>query len=213
MKVGENIFYKLKKNHTVVYVMGAIAVISIVSSAYFSYQTYLYSRNHIYAIDSKGQMLPLTLLDGKKDRMKQVMANADLFVNYAYDIDAFNYKEKKERLSWLLDNQVIRIFKDKENQGYYNQLLQYNIVQHAKVLPETMQWTEDNGTYTLRFISQIQIINTGEKQVYNIQVKLRMIDVSINYPYNPYGLLIVDYVEEQKQLIQDKEQLKKLEEQ
>lgn len=212
MKVGENIFYKLKKNHTVVYVMGAIAVISIVSSAYFSYQTYLYSRNHIYAIDSKGQMLPLTLLDGKKDRMKQVMANADLFVNYAYDIDAFNYKEKKERLSWLLDNQVIRIFKDKENQGYYNQLLQYNIVQHAKVLPETMQWTEDNGTYTLRFISQIQIINTGEKQVYNIQVKLRMIDVSINYPYNPYGLLIVDYVEEQKQLIQDKEQLKKLEE-
>ena len=201
MKVGENIFYKLKKNYTVVYIMGAIAVISIVSSAYFSYQTYLYSRNHIYAIDSKGQMLPLTLLDGKKDRMKQVMANADLFVNYAYDIDAFNYKEKKERLSWLLDNQVIRIFKDKENQGYYNQLLQYNIVQHAKVLPETMQWTEDNGTYTLRFISQIQIINTGEKQVYNIQVKLRMIDVSINYPYNPYGLLIVDYVEEQKQLI------------
>ena len=213
MKVGENIFYKLKKNHTVVYVMGAIAIIAIVSSAYFSYQTYLYSRNHIYAIDSKGQMLPLTLLDGKKDRMKQVMANADLFVNYAYDIDAFNYKEKKERLSWLLDNQVIRIFKDKENQGYYNQLLQYNIVQHANVLPETMQWTEDNGTYTLRFISQIQIINTGEKQVYNIQVKLRMIDVSINYPFNPYGLLIVDYVEEQKQLIQDKEQLKKLEEQ
>lgn len=212
MKVGENIFYKLKKNYTVVYIMGAITIIAIVSSAYFSYQTYLYSRNHIYAIDSKGQMLPLTLLDGKKDRMKQVMANADLFVNYAYDIDAFNYKEKKERLSWLLDNQVIRIFKDKENQGYYNQLLQYNIVQHAKVLPETMQWTEDNGTYTLRFISQIQIINTGEKQVYNIQVKLRMIDVSINYPYNPYGLLIVDYVEEQKQLIQDKEQLKKLEE-
>ena len=213
MKVGENIFYKLKKHYTVVYIMGAITIIAIVSSAYFSYQTYLYSRNHIYAIDSKGQMLPLTLLDGKKDRMKQVMANADLFVNYAYDIDAFNYKEKKERLSWLLDNQVIRIFKDKENQGYYNQLLQYNIVQHAKVLPETMQWTEDNGTYTLRFISQIQIINTGEKQVYNIQVKLRMIDVSINYPYNPYGLLIVDYVEEQKQLIQDKEQLKKLEEQ
>ncbi len=212
MKVGENIFYKLKKNYTVVYIMGAITIIAIVSSAYFSYQTDLYSRNHIYAIDSKGQMLPLTLLDGKKDRMKQVMANADLFVNYAYDIDAFNYKEKKERLSWLLDNQVIRIFKDKENQGYYNQLLQYNIVQHAKVLPETMQWTEDNGTYTLRFISQIQIINTGEKQVYNIQVKLRMIDVSINYPYNPYGLLIVDYVEEQKQLIQDKEQLKKLEE-
>ena len=212
MKVGENIFYKLKKNYTVVYIMGAISIIAIVSSAYFSYQTYLYSRNHIYAIDSKGQMLPLTLLDGKKDRMKQVMANADLFVNYAYDIDAFNYKEKKERLSWLLDNQVIRIFKDKENQGYYNQLLQYNIVQNAKVLPETMQWTEDNGTYTLRFISQIQIINTGEKQVYNIQVKLRMIDVSINYPYNPYGLLIVDYVEEQKQLIQDKEQLKKLEE-
>lgn len=212
MKVGENIFYKLKKNYTVVYIMGAISIIAIVSSAYFSYQTYLYSRNHIYAIDSKGQMLPLTLLDGKKDRMKQVMANADLFVNYAYDIDAFNYKEKKERLSWLLDNQVIRIFKDKENQGYYNQLLQYNIVQHAKVLPETMQWTEDNGTYTLRFISQIQIINTGEKQVYNIQVKLRMIDVSINYPYNPYGLLIVDYVEEKKQLIQDKEQLKKLEE-
>ena len=213
MKVGENIFYKLKKNHTVVYVMGAIAVISIVSSAYFSYQTYLYSRNHIYAIDSKGQMLPLTLLDGKKDRMKQVMANADLFVNYAYDIDAFNYKEKKERLSWLLDNQVIRIFKDKENQGYYNQLLQYNIVQHAKVLPETMQWTEENGKYSLRFITQIQIINTGEKQVYNIQVRLSMIDVSINYPYNPYGLLIVDYVEEQKQLIQDKEQLQKIEEQ
>jgi len=211
MKVGENIFYKLKRNNVAVYVMGVITLVSVVSAAYFSYQTYLHSRNHVYAIDSKGQMIPLTLIDEKKDRIRQVMANADLFVNYAYDIDAFNYKEKKEKLSWLLDNNVIRIFKNKENAGYYNQLLQYNIIQHAKVLPETMQWSEENGKYTLRFISQIQIINTGQKQVYNIQIKLNMIDVSINYPYNPYGLLIVDYVEENKVLIQDVEQLKEME--
>lgn len=211
MKVGENIFYKLKRNNVAVYVMAVITLISVVSSAYFSYQTYLHSRNHVYAIDSKGQMIPLTLIDEKKDRIRQVMANADLFVNYAYDIDAFNYKEKKEKLSWLLDNHVIRIFKNKENAGYYNQLLQYNIIQHAKVLPETMQWSEENGKYTLRFVSQIQIINTGQKQVYNIQIKLSMIDVSINYPYNPYGLLIVDYVEENKVLIQDVEQLKEME--
>lgn len=211
MKVGENIFYKLKRNNVAVYVMAVITLVSVVSSAYFSYQTYLHSRNHVYAIDSKGQMIPLTLIDQKKDRIRQVMANADLFVNYAYDIDAFNYKEKKEKLSWLLDNNVIRIFKNKENAGYYNQLLQYNIIQHAKVLPETMKWSEENGKYTLRFISQIQIINTGQRQVYNIQIKLNMIDVSINYPYNPYGLLIVDYVEENKVLIQDVEQLKEME--
>lgn len=211
MKVGENIFYKLKRNNVAVYVMAVITLVSVVSSAYFSYQTYLHSRNHVYAIDSKGQMIPLTLIDEKKDRIRQVMANADLFVNYAYDIDAFNYKEKKEKLSWLLDNNVIRIFKNKENAGYYNQLLQYNIIQHAKVLPETMKWSEENGKYTLRFISQIQIINTGQRQVYNIQIKLNMIDVSINYPYNPYGLLIVDYVEENKVLIQDVEQLKEME--
>lgn len=211
MKVGENIFYKLKRNNVAVYVMAVITLVSVVSSTYFSYQTYLHSRNHVYAIDSKGQMIPLTLIDQKKDRIRQVMANADLFVNYAYDIDAFNYKEKKEKLSWLLDNHVIRIFKNKENAGYYNQLLQYNIIQHAKVLPETMKWSEENGKYTLRFISQIQIINTGQKQVYNIQIKLNMIDVSINYPYNPYGLLIVDYVEENKVLIQDVEQLKEME--
>ncbi|MBS7321888.1 hypothetical protein [Paenimyroides viscosum] len=211
MKVGENIFYKLKRNNVAVYVMAVITLVSVVSSAYFSYQTYLHSRNHVYAIDSKGQMIPLTLIDQKKDRIRQVMANADLFVNYAYDIDAFNYKEKKEKLSWLLDNHVIRIFKNKENAGYYNQLLQYNIIQHAKVLPETMKWSEENGKYTLRFISQIQIINTGQRQVYNIQIKLNMIDVSINYPYNPYGLLIVDYVEENKVLIQDVEQLKEME--
>lgn len=211
MKVGENIFYKLKRNNVAVYVMAVITLVSVVSATYFSYQTYLHSRNHVYAIDSKGQMLPLTLIDEKKDRIRQVMANADLFVNYAYDIDAFNYKDKKEKLAWLLDNHVIRIFKNKENAGYYNQLLQYNIIQHAKVLPETMQWSEENGKYTLRFITQIQIINTGQKQVYNIQIKLNMIDVSINYPYNPYGLLIVDYVEENKVLIQDVEQLKEME--
>lgn len=211
MKVGENIFYKLKRNNVAVYVMAVITLVSVVSATYFSYQTYLHSRNHVYAIDSKGQMIPLTLIDEKKDRIRQVMANADLFVNYAYDIDAFNYKDKKEKLAWLLDNNVIRIFKNKENAGYYNQLLQYNIIQHAKVLPETMQWSEENGKYTLRFISQIQIINTGQKQVYNIQIKLSMIDVSINYPYNPYGLLIVDYVEENKVLIQDVEQLKEME--
>ncbi|MDN3710441.1 hypothetical protein QW060_26870 [Myroides ceti] len=165
MKVGENIFNKLKRNNAAIYAMAIITVLSVVSSAYFSYQTYLHSRNHVYAIDSKGQMLPLTLIDEKKDRIRQVMANADLFVNYAYDIDAFNYKDKKEKLAWLLDNNVIRIFKNKENAGYYNQLLQYNIIQHAKVLPETMKWVEENGKYTLRFLSQIQIINTGQKQV------------------------------------------------
>lgn len=213
MKVGEDIFYKLKKNSIAVYLMAGITIISVLASSYFGYQTYIYSKNHVYAIDSKGQMLPLTLIDQKKDRIKQVKANADLFVNYAYDVDAFNYTDKKEKLAWLLDNNVIRIFKNKENEGYYNQLLQYNIIQHAKILPETMQWSESEGKYTLRFITQMQIINTGQKQVYNIQIKLSMLDVSINYPYNPYGLLIVDYVEEKKQLIQDEEQLKEINEQ
>src|SRR5690554_6381921 len=125
MKVGENIDYKLKRNNVAAYVMGVITLVSVVSAAYFSYQTYLHSRNHVYAIDSKVQMLALTLIDEKKVRLRQVMDNAYLFVNYAYDIDAFNYKEKKETFSWLSGNNLLPIFKHKENAGYYNQLLQY----------------------------------------------------------------------------------------
>lgn len=195
MKVGEDFFTVLKKNNTTVWVVGCIAILSILGSLFFAYTVYKDSTNNIYSINEKGELIPLKKLDIQNADLIQAKANLELFIDQYYNLDALSMKRKRERVLWLVGQQPSLIVKDRASKGYFDEFLSIaGLTQNAEILQQTLKISKD-APYTAEFVVRIQRINGGVSEFYNSTIKIKMERVNRNFPYNPYGLLITQFSE------------------
>lgn len=195
MKVGEDFFTVLKKNNTTVWVVGFVAILSVLGSLFFAFTVYKDSTNNIYSINEKGELIPLKKLDIQNADLIQAKANLELFVDQYYNLDAYSMKRKRERVLWLMGDQPTLIIKDRANKGYFDEFLSIaGLTQNAEILQQTLKITKE-APYTAEFVVRIQRINGGVSEFYNSTIKLKMERVNRNFPYNPYGLLITQFSE------------------
>ena len=195
MKTGEDFFTVLKKNNTTVWVVGFVAILSILGSLFFAFTVYKDSTNNIYSINEKGELIPLKKLDIQNAELIQAKANLELFVDQYYNLDAYSMKRKRERVLWLVGDQPTLIVKDRANKGYFDEFLSIaGLTQNAEILQQTLKITKE-APYTAEFVVRIQRVNGGVSQFYNSTIKLKMERVNRNFPYNPYGLLITQFSE------------------
>ncbi len=195
MKVGEDFFTVLKKNNTTVWVVGFVAILSVLGSLFFAFTVYRDSTNNIYSINEKGELIPLKKLDIQNADIIQAKANLELFVDQYYNLDAYSMKRKRERVLWLVGDQPTLIVKDRANKGYFDEFLSIaGLTQNAEILQQTLKISKE-APYTAEFVVRIQRINGGVSEFYNSTIKLRMERVNRNFPYNPYGLLITQFSE------------------
>lgn len=195
MKVGEDFFTVLKKNNTTVWVVGFVAILSVLGSLFFAFTVYRDSTNNIYSINEKGELIPLKKLDIQNADLIQAKANLELFVDQYYNLDAYSMKRKRERVLWLVGDQPTLIIKDRANKGYFDEFLSIaGLTQNAEILQQTLKISKE-APYTAEFVVRIQRINGGVSEFYNSTIKLRMERVNRNFPYNPYGLLITQFSE------------------
>lgn len=195
MKVGEDFFTVLKKNNTTVWVVGFVAILSVLGSLFFAFTVYKDSTNNIYSINEKGELIPLKKLDIQNADLIQAKANLELFVDQYYNLDAYSMKRKRERVLWLMGEQPTLIIKDRANKGYFDEFLSIaGLTQNAEILQQTLKITKE-APYTAEFVVRIQRINGGVSEFYNSTIKLKMERVNRNFPYNPYGLLITQFSE------------------
>ncbi|WP_312172183.1 hypothetical protein [Chryseobacterium sp.] len=195
MKTGEDFFTVLKKNNTIVWVVGFVAILSILGSLFFAFTVYKDSTNNIYSINEKGELIPLKKLEIQSADLIQAKANLELFVDQYYNLDAYSMKRKRERVLWLVGNQPTLIVKDRANKGYFDEFLSIaGLTQNAEILQQTLKITKE-APYTAEFVVRIQRVNGGVSQFYNSTIKLKMERVNRNFPYNPYGLLITQFSE------------------
>lgn len=195
MKVGEDFFTVLKKNNTTVWVVGFVAILSVLGSLFFAFTVYRDSTNNIYSINEKGELIPLKKLDIQNADIIQAKANLELFVDHYYNLDAYSMKRKRERVLWLVGDQPTLIVKDRANKGYFDEFLSIaGLTQNAEILQQTLKISKE-APYTAEFVVRIQRINGGVSEFYNSTIKLRMERVNRNFPYNPYGLLITQFSE------------------
>lgn len=195
MKVGEDFFTVLKKNNTTVWVVGFIAIVSVLGSLFFAYTVYKDSTNNIYSINEKGELIPLKKLDIQNADLIQAKANLELFIDQYYNLDALSMKRKRERVLWLVGQQPSLIVKDRASKGYFDEFLSIaGLTQNAEILQQTLKISKD-VPYTAEFVVRIQRINGGVSEFYNSTIKLKMERVNRNFPYNPYGLLITRFSE------------------
>jgi len=191
MKIEQNIYSMFKKNNLIVWLLMGVTIIVVLSSFIFCFMIYKQSQNNLFAITEKGVLVPLEKLDGKKDNLKKVKSNLDYFVSLYYDIDGFTMKEKKEKLFWLLDAQPTQVVKDRDKKGYFNTFLSINgLVQHAVIDQSSWKVYSIDKPYKLSFNVAIVRINNGFKEYFKSEVLVSLINVNMNYPFNPYGLLI-----------------------
>ena len=196
IKVGETIYTTLKNNSTKVWSITIFATIISICSIAFSFFVYINSANNLFGINEKGEMIPLKKLEVKEADLIQAKANLELFTNYFYNIDAYNMKQRRERVRWLLGEQPTKIIVDKEKRGYFDEFLAINgLRQSAYILQNTLKINNDSP-YNAEFIVRIERVNGKQIRYYDAKVFLTMVSVNKNYPYNPYGLLITDFKEE-----------------
>lgn len=195
MKTEEDFFTVLKKNNTTVWVVGFVAILSILGSLFFAFTIYKDSTNNIYSINEKGELIPLKKLEIQNANLIQAKANLELFVDQYYNLDAYSMKRKRERVLWLVGDQPTLIVKDRANKGYFDEFLSIaGLTQNAEILQQTLKITKE-APYTAEFVVRIQRVNGGVSQFYNSTIQLTMQRVNRNFPYNPYGLLITQFSE------------------
>lgn len=194
--VGKNIYSELRKNNRTVWGVVIVAVVAIASMLYFALYVYGDAGNKLYTINNKGDIIPLSLVSSKKDKIKQVQAATEYFVRQFYDLDQYSINEKKENVLWLVGEQPTKIIKDKANKGYYSNFMSINgLVQKVEVLNDTWNISNIDTNPNVSVSLLVKRINGTNEEFFKADIELRMAKVNINYPYNPFGLLITNFTE------------------
>lgn len=196
IEIGKDIYSEMRKNHRTVWGVVIVSTISVLSMLYVSLAIYSDSTNKIFTINNSGDLIPLSLVSSRTDKVKVLKSNADYFVKNFYDLDQYSIKEKKEKALWLVGEQPTKIIKDKDNKGYYNDFLSINgLVQKAEILPDSWNISNIDDSPNLDFSVLVKRVNGRNEEFYRADVQMRMTKVNINYPYNPFGYLITNFVE------------------
>lgn len=194
--VGKDIYSELKKNNRTVWGVVIVSIISIAAMLYFALYVYNDAGNKLYTINNRGDLIPLSLVSEKKDKIKQVQGATEYFVRQFYDLDQYSINEKKENVLWLVGEQPTKIIKDKANKGYYSNFMTINgLVQKVEVLNDTWNISNIDSNPNVSVSLLVKRINGNNEDYFRADIELRMAKSNINYPYNPFGFLITNFSE------------------
>lgn len=206
MKIGKDIYTILKRNNTAMWLISGFFLVVTSVVLFWSFTVYKESQQNMYAINEKGELVPLIKLDEKKDKIKQVQANLDYFVSLYYDLDGYTMKDKKEKILWLVGKQPTTVIRDRDKKGYFNTFLSITgLNQHAKIDQASWKFNSLDAPYTVSFTVDIVRFNGDVAEYYKCNVLATLEVVNRNYPYNPYGLIISRF-DESLQKIEKNEQ-------
>lgn len=196
LTVGKNIYSELRKNNRTVWGVVIVSIVAIISMLYFAIYVYNDAGNKLYTINNRGDLIPLSLVSEKNDKIKQVQGATEFFVRQFYDLDQYIINEKKENVLWLVGEQPTKIIKDKANKGYYSNFMTINgLVQKVEILNDTWNISNIDSNPNISVSLLVKRINGTNEEFFKADIELRMAKANINYPYNPFGFLITNFTE------------------
>lgn len=194
--VGKDIYSQLRKNNRTVWGVVLVAISSIGAMLYFALYVYNSTGSKLYTINNKGDLIPLSLVSERKDKVKVIQSGVEYFVKQFYDLDQYSITDKQERVLWLVGEQPTKIIKDKSNKGYYSNFMSINgLVQKAEVMNDTWHISSIDDNPSVQVSLLVKRVNGTNEEYFRADLDLRMAKVNINYPYNPFGLLITNFSE------------------
>lgn len=162
------------------------------------------SRKYLYMIQESGEIVPLEWVERRDNLQIEIKHHLSMFVSAFYSLNTSNWEDHINKALYLAD--VETIHQDRENKGYYNRFIQYNIEQSGTLPPTNIELEEiDKDSYEFRIIIALEESYNKQKIPYLIfaKGKIRPIPSGRNFPHNPHGLWIYDYVEESIEKIEN----------
>jgi hypothetical protein len=189
--VGKNIYSELNKNSRAVWAVVIMAIISVFSAFAFAYNVYNEAGSKLYTVNNKGDLIPLSLVNKRSDKVKVIQSAVSYFITNLYDLDQFNAKERREKTLWLVGEQPTNILKDKDSKGYYSNFITYNgLIQHSEIISGSWNITNIDDSPHVQVEILVNRANGNTVDYYKSTLNLSLLSVNINYPYNPFGYLI-----------------------
>lgn len=155
------------------------------------------SRKYLYMVRESGEVIPMEQVNRRENLSIEVKHHLQMLVDNFYSLDQFNWEEKSvNRAFWLGDMEKIHIAR--QNKGYYNRFIQYNIEQEANLWPRNIELTEVDGKFHFKIMIDLKVSQPGGTYTkWIVFAKGVVSEKTRNFPHNPHGLWVSDYIEEQ----------------
>jgi hypothetical protein len=154
-------------------------------------------------ISTGGEIIPLKYADRRDNIVMEVKHHLTMLADNFYSLNQNNWEQKTvDKSFWLGD--LEKIHKDRANKGYYNRFIQYNVVQTAALKPENIEVTSlnNNEEFEFKIIIDMQDNYQGTTSDYVIFARGKVRLTDRNFPDNPHGLWVYDYLEDKIQKIE-----------
>lgn len=189
------IYTELKRNQIVVYSVVTLCLIISCLSIWIAYKALDKSDKILYVVTDKGIVTPLNRIEEKEDKIVVLQGAIAHFIDNYYTLDQFNYKSKSEKVLWLASEDFITMYKDKQTKGYFNRFIQSGVVQKAELVQESLKISSYDSPWNVNYIVAIEVHNGGTTEKYLVENQATLYPVTLNYPYNPFGILYSNFVE------------------
>ena len=197
MKVENDIRKILIRNSLITFGAVAIALGAMVLNFMTTRSAIEESRKYLYMIRENGDVVPMEYVNRRENLSIEVKHHLQMMVENFYSLDQFNWEEKTINKSfWLGDLESLHVAR--QNKGYYNRFIQYNIEQQANLWPSNIELQEINGEYHFKIMIDLKVSQTtGTYTKWMIFAKGKVSEKTSNFPHNPHGLWVSEYIEEQ----------------
>ncbi|MDT0677918.1 conjugal transfer protein TraK [Autumnicola musiva] len=188
-----NIFQVLKLNRLVSISVSIGAFCACMFSGFLVYKMHRDAVEHAFAINTRGEVIPLSW-QLRRDNLKvEALAHLELFHRYFYGLSPAGYQEQLEKALWLGNSTVDNVYRQKRADGVYNRILQYALVQQIDTVKSEVEL--DQAPYSFRTRTVFRINRGMIEDTYELITTGKLLPVERRFPENTHGLLITDFFE------------------
>lgn len=189
-----NIEKNISRNNYTVIGLIVLMCLMIVCFTVYVFKTATYFSNSQIVLESTGEIRkihrvsPMEALEIEaKDHMARLYGTL-------YTFDQFNLDKQINAGLWLGDESLRKLYERYKNDGWYNNIIQYNIVQTAEVGDIRI----DLSVYPYKvYISGVILLRQADKvEKFSLNGSCVLETASRDFPKNPHGLFIRNWIEE-----------------
>jgi len=157
------------------------------------------AREYLYMISNEGEIIPLRYSDRRDNLKIEVEHHLTMLVDNFYSLNQNTWDRKViDKAFWLGD--LEKIHKDRSNKGYYNKFIQFNVRQTASLKPQNIEVTPTGkDKFQFKIIIELQEEYQGTTTDYLIFARGIAETTDRNFPHNPHGIWVKEYLEEKIQ--------------
>ena len=135
MKIENDIRKILIRNSLLTYGAVAIAVVALIMNYLTVRSAMEESRKYLYVVRESGEIVQMEYISRRENLSIEVKHHLQMMVDNFYNLNQFNGEEKSiNKAFWLGDLEKLHL--SRQNKGYYNRSIQYNIEQDAILWPK-----------------------------------------------------------------------------